>query len=427
MLILSFLKLNSFSQDQSEDNQFYEIAPFYNFKQGALSITFDDGHPIQFIKVVPLLNERNIPATFYIITCFLRDSAYKKMVFDAYLAHHEIGSHTVGHYNLTQLNNSDVVSELCQSQKDINALCGKNYCTSLAYPFGCYNDSITQIAKKYYLSARPVLGSYNSMKSLDQYKLKSWVFAPGKIEIDDFNHCVEYASAGLWLIEIFHGIDSFGNYPIKLNDLRNHLDYVKTLESVMWFATVSSVVKYHEESKSANVVCQDCNDSVYKIRLTHNLNDTIYNLPLSVKLKIPNHWDSIQVSGGEMLTTQYSNGFQYVLFNAKPNNQLVEIRPKTIYSPENNPLVYIDNISPNPFYNFININFRVIHLSYIRFELLDLKGNLQFQHAEVYSEGSHMQHFGIQTKMLKGIYFLKIIITDNKNRQKIVQMLVRNL
>ena len=426
MFILSFLNLNAFSQEQSENNSFYEIAPFYNFKQGALSITFDDGNPIQFIKAVPLLNERKIPATFYIITYALKYAAYKKLVYNTYLAHHEIGSHTVNHYNLPSLDSLSIAFELSQSRMDINAVCGKDYCTTFAYPFGNYNDSILQKIKRNYLSARSGQGGYNIMETLNRYELKGWIYTPDICNISHLNSCVEYSSTKrLWLIETFHGIDSIGFNPVKLQDFSDHLDYVKTFESTMWFATVSDVIKYHDESTNVNVVCEECNDTVYKISVTHNL-DSIYNLPLSVKLKIPNNWDSVQVSGGEMLKTQYFNGFQYVLFNAKPNSQLVEIRPKIIYLPENNPLVYFNNASPNPFDNFIDINFKVIHLSYIRFELLDLRGNIKFKQSNIYSEGLYCQHFDIQKQLIKGIYFLKMIISDHKNRQYIIQELIHN-
>lgn len=424
---LSFLEISAFSQEQSENNLFYEIAPFYNFKRGALSITFDDGVPSQFDNAVPLLNQMNIPATFYIITRDLKNNQFRNKVNEAFLTHHEIGSHTVNHPSFKNLDSVKIDFELRKSLKDINSVLGLYNSLTFAFPGGYFSDSIIQITKKYYLAARVGWGGYNSMDSLKRFELRTMSYS-GPSSIGKLNNCADFASARkLWLIETFHGIDSIGYIPIKPQDFRNHLDYLKTLEGSLWFATVSSVIKYHDESKNASIMCEECNDTAYKVRINQDLNDSIYDQPLSFRVKIPNHWDSVQISGGELITTEFSNGSQYVLFNAQPNNRLVIIRPKITYLADKNPLVFVNSVSPNPFYNLIDINFRVIHHCYIGFELLDLRGNIKYTTAVEYSEGNQSLNIEIQQQLLKGIYFLKMVVSDRKHHQYLVQMLVRNL
>ncbi|MEJ7589556.1 MAG: polysaccharide deacetylase family protein [Ferruginibacter sp.] len=46
-------------------------------KAAAISLTFDDGSPIQFSEAMPILNELKIPATFYIITGEVAGSEYQ--------------------------------------------------------------------------------------------------------------------------------------------------------------------------------------------------------------------------------------------------------------------------------------------------------------------------------------------------------------
>ena len=210
---LFFIEVNAFPQE-SFNSLYYKIAPVFNFKESILSITFDDGTPIQFEKAVPLLNERNIPATFYIVTYALKDSGFRNMVYNAYLAHHEIGSHTINHYELTKLNKATVEFELSQAQKDINEVCGKKYCTTFAYPYGVYNDSVVQITRKYYLAARSVLNGYNPITSFNRYELKIKAFEEPTAAL--LNKRVTYAiNNKLWLIELLHGIDGIGNYPSR--------------------------------------------------------------------------------------------------------------------------------------------------------------------------------------------------------------------
>ena len=54
-----------------------EIAKWQNGKKGAVSITYDDGSINQFVKAVPIMNELNLPGTFFIITGNLPGSKYK--------------------------------------------------------------------------------------------------------------------------------------------------------------------------------------------------------------------------------------------------------------------------------------------------------------------------------------------------------------
>lgn len=58
----------------------------------------------------------------------------------------QIGSHTINHKNLININPGEVRRELADSRKLIKSLTGKE-CSWLAYPFGAYNDEVIQIVK----------------------------------------------------------------------------------------------------------------------------------------------------------------------------------------------------------------------------------------------------------------------------------------
>jgi peptidoglycan/xylan/chitin deacetylase (PgdA/CDA1 family) len=71
--------------------------PFPEGCEGAVSLTFDDGSPSQLDKAIPLLNEHNVKATFYINP---RGDDWKERLKpwrDVALAGHEVGNHTVNH------------------------------------------------------------------------------------------------------------------------------------------------------------------------------------------------------------------------------------------------------------------------------------------------------------------------------------------
>jgi peptidoglycan/xylan/chitin deacetylase (PgdA/CDA1 family) len=418
-----FQTINLFSQETIHKNElYYEIAPVYNFKQSILSITFDDGDPIEFTEAVPLLNEREIPATFYIITRDLSDSTFRSMVYNAYLAHHEIGSHTVNHPNLAELDNSQIEFELSRSQNDINSVLGNYSCLTFAYPGGKFNDNIIQIAKKYYLTARSGLGGYNAITSSDRYRLRAMSYE-SNVKISQLNNIVKRASrVGLWLIEIFHGLDDSGWEPINSNKFAEHLDYIKSKESITWYATISSVIKYSDESKKAKIICEDCNDSIYNVRLNDDLNDSIYDQPLSLKINVPSNWENIEVSGAELVTTKYTDNNKFVFINALPNNKIITIKPQDIEIPQPGPLVNIINVSPNPFNEFIDISFDAKVNCSIQFSLNNSMGSWAIDNEESCQKGISTVHVNT-SKFSKGIYVLKMIV--NKNNQIIIKKLIK--
>ena len=54
-----------------------EITKWQDGKNGAVSITYDDGSINQFVKAVPIMNELNMPGTFFIITGNIPGSKYQ--------------------------------------------------------------------------------------------------------------------------------------------------------------------------------------------------------------------------------------------------------------------------------------------------------------------------------------------------------------
>jgi len=108
ILFLSFFEVGAFGQKLIHDSSgfFYEIAPLYDFKESAVSLTFDDGYINQFLVGLPLLIERKLPVTFYIVTKGIDE--INEAVTKSELNGYEIGSHTVNHRNLILINKASV-------------------------------------------------------------------------------------------------------------------------------------------------------------------------------------------------------------------------------------------------------------------------------------------------------------------------------
>lgn len=132
-----------------------------------VAITFDDGYADNLHQAFPVLEKYKAKATIYVVVDrHDRDwSTYKK-------AHHnsgelakevkltdaevqqlvasgliEIGSHTLTHANLANLNDEQRQEELHESRSKLQALTGQAV-ESFAYPFGIYSDADVKAAFK---------------------------------------------------------------------------------------------------------------------------------------------------------------------------------------------------------------------------------------------------------------------------------------
>ncbi|TFH24084.1 hypothetical protein E4G67_02395, partial [Candidatus Bathyarchaeota archaeon] len=128
------------------------------FPHGVITLSFDDNRKSQFTKVFPLLQERGMLSTFYIVTDWLDYSNTNTVVLtvgdlaalDA--AGNEITSHTLSHANLVDLSDEQIREDLNSSKQVLQSLGFES--DNFAYPFGSYDDRVENITKEFYRSAR---------------------------------------------------------------------------------------------------------------------------------------------------------------------------------------------------------------------------------------------------------------------------------
>lgn len=88
-----------------------------------LAITFDDGpHPENTPRLLDMLKERKIKATFYVVGNMVKYSPQllRRMITEG----HEIGNHTVSHGNLARMSNESLLKELRTAHEQIFAATG---------------------------------------------------------------------------------------------------------------------------------------------------------------------------------------------------------------------------------------------------------------------------------------------------------------
>jgi peptidoglycan/xylan/chitin deacetylase (PgdA/CDA1 family) len=111
-------------------------------QQRVVALTFDDGpHPVQTPRLLDLLKERGIRATFYLIGRLVEQ--YPDITRRIIAEGHEIGNHTWSHPSLTSVSSASVASEIQKTNDAIRKVTGTTPQT-MRPPYGATNAAINR-------------------------------------------------------------------------------------------------------------------------------------------------------------------------------------------------------------------------------------------------------------------------------------------
>lgn len=134
----------------------------------------------------------------------------------------------------------------------------------------------------------------------------------------------------IWLVLVIHGVDGIGWEALTSEALDEYFQYIKAKDKDLWVATFADVTKYMRERMSASVKATD-NKNKIVVNLTHSLDKTMYDVPLTLKTYVPAGWKNVQVKQGNdnnsVLPVKDAKG-SYVLYRASPNAAAIEISGK---------------------------------------------------------------------------------------------------
>ncbi len=129
-------------------------------------LTFDDGYADFYTTAVPILRRYDFTAVAYVVSGFIGWGGYMtaSQVRSLHRAGFEIGSHTVGHVNLTTQSSDQLAYQLAASKQALEQLVGSPV-TAFCYPSGKFGwREANAVAAAGYLDATTTLGgSFRSM------------------------------------------------------------------------------------------------------------------------------------------------------------------------------------------------------------------------------------------------------------------------
>jgi peptidoglycan/xylan/chitin deacetylase (PgdA/CDA1 family) len=329
---------------------YYSIAPWYGFKKAACSLTFDDGTLDQYMVAFPEMERRNLKGTFFLITRFIRrcywmDEETKRLLFSwdqaRQLSHagHEIGSHSLTHKDLTK-KGVNIERELGSSFMKIKRELPSLSAVTLAWPYWRSNEECRIVASEYYLSARAGTGLIDSYaernignpdsRTINLFAVDSLCIRNSEIDKPWKSYSYRIHEEGGWFVLCFHGIDDgridiegLGWEPITLSRFKEILDHIQEMD--FWIAPFGTVSRYIRERVAASLSLKAARNGYFVVTLEDGLDDTVYNQPLSIEMRLPEKWEKIRVSQRRIAMDHHISKEGYLRFSALPDGSEIYI------------------------------------------------------------------------------------------------------
>ena len=295
---------------------FVEVCNWYNCKEGAASISIDDGY-YGMLGVVKAtcreeLENRGLKGTYFLSYTNIYTPSDWNLWKDAYNKGHEIGGHSRSH-NCSYYQDKDYFTNDIQSNIDDiigNTGMPRDELITYTWPCGVTNQKYQQWIADYYLFARGYhMNQIESKNPEDFFNYKS-INSIG-YGIDPPDYCVladmteNYQD---WAIYVYH--HDCDNLQI--------FDYLLTKD--IWIETIGTVSKYIKERNAASTQNIMETATGVKFNLVSDLNMSTFNKELTLRIYLGKGTvHSIKVNGANTGFAQYNTGDQsYVRFNVPP-------------------------------------------------------------------------------------------------------------
>ena len=225
--------------------------------RAAISLTFDDGLPVQIQHALPVLNVWDIPSTFFLIVNSPYDTEFRTSDWQAAIKHgHEIGSHGMNHKKAAELNNLSAQQEVSESKKFLEYKLGVAI-DSFCYPYTDAPPNVQNPVRQIYKQARG--GRVARKDKIIERGTKINLHNVPCVHVNDgafednvvftwIDACLERRG---WLSFMFHGV---GPDPTQWDNVNpdNFIAFVKYLKQAqdnrgLWLAPFGAVAEEYRK------------------------------------------------------------------------------------------------------------------------------------------------------------------------------------
>jgi len=251
---------------------------------------------------------------------------------------HEFACHTISHPYLSNLDKENILYELEKCKEDIEDHLGSRHTLSVECPYGTHDERVLNIAYPLFPFMRnsapedyidEILRGHSRMPGKTDKEYIQWQRGPlSGTPYSDMTSWIDTSiQYNVWLVLVFHGIEGIGWEALPAETIQDYFNYIKSKEEDIWVATFQDGYKYIKERMSSEVN-ESVDENTIIVELNNNLDKKIYNLPLTLKTKIPEDWDSVQIQQGNSLKVinSITEGEQhYVIYDVMPDGVPVRL------------------------------------------------------------------------------------------------------
>jgi peptidoglycan/xylan/chitin deacetylase (PgdA/CDA1 family) len=249
---------------------------------------------------------------------------------------HEFGSHMVDHPYLGALDEPNMLYELEKSREEILDRLGPEHTFSAETPYCSQDERVMQYAGRLYPAIRSKLTdeffqqirfSDHKTTPVNQNEYVQWQRGTyTKTPLSVYKAWVDttVSQKNIWLVLVIHGLDGIGWESIKSQEVDEYFRYIKSKENNLWIATYGEITRYIRERKNAEVKSSETKGKI-SVKVSHSLDKSVYDLPLTLKTVVPAGWKEVAVKQGsdiKRIRTQKEGKVTYVLYQASPDSDI---------------------------------------------------------------------------------------------------------
>lgn len=141
------------------------------------------------------------------------------------------------------------------------------------------------------------------------------------------NYIDEALKRGGWACFCIHkmtkSVDSVYHYILQ-SEAKQLFKYTADLGDDVWVAPFTDAMLYFSEWSTASVSAE-YKDGKISVKLTDKENDSVYNMPLTVKVTVPDSWNTARVGNTELTVHREENKNPYVYIDIIPDASPAEL------------------------------------------------------------------------------------------------------
>ena len=386
----------------------------------AATITIDDNHEGDHSWWLEMQEKYNINLTWFLIIDNV--SAWNKYQ-DLIDAGNEVQSHDLAidytHGAINDSTDATYIKTITEVGDTINKMLTDNSSITLAYPYGLPKG---YVSRDRYIAMRGVTGLMNYANKINYLDMnsRSATNDPHDVEIlldptQKLYNNVYYRGLASYH---YHGVARFG--PARSN-VETFLSALHERSDSIWTGMFSEVARYGQERDTHSLTVDNIAAEEIRFTLTDEMNDTYFDYPLTVKIRVENAWEGVKaVQDGKEIDAKIvtKDGSNYALINAVPDKGQVTISKSEALS-------NIDfekksfKVYPNPVSgSVINIQLLVSSYDIQNIELISITGKIVY--SSVINNGETTHEINLDNQLKQGIYFVRVSDKNSVSTKKII-------